>query len=98
MTDGPAELNAAGLKALAQGQPESAVTLLRRAVAADTASPLLWYNLATALRNAGQDAEHDSAIDEALSRDPYFAHALLAKGQFREAAGDAPTEPTPDET
>ena len=89
MTDDPAALNAAGLTALAQGQASTAVTLLRRAVAADTASPLLWYNLATALRSAGSDADHDAAVDEALARDPYFAHALLAKGQFREAAGDA---------
>ena len=88
MTDKPADLNAAGLRALAQGEASAAVTLLRRAVAADPASALLWYNLATALRSAGHDAEHEAATDEALARDPYFAHALLAKGQFRETAGD----------
>jgi aspartyl/asparaginyl beta-hydroxylase (cupin superfamily) len=90
MTDTPAELNAAGLRALAEGQAAAAVTLLQRAVAADDASPLLWYNLATALGSAGRDADHDAAIDEALDRDPYFAHALLAKGRYLEAAGDAP--------
>ncbi len=89
MTGNPAELNAAGLKALSQGQAETAVALLRRAVAGDAASPLLWYNLATALRSAGQEAEHAAAIDEALDRDPYFAHALLAKGRHLETAGDS---------
>ena len=89
MTDGPAERNAAGLRALAQGQAAAAVTLLRQAVAGDPASPLLWYNLATALHSAGLDTDHDAAVDEALARDPYFAHALLAKARSREAAGDA---------
>ena len=92
MTDNPAErnaaeLNTAGLRALAQGQATTAVALLRRAVAADAGSALLWYNLATALRSAGHDAEHDAALDDSLARDPYFAHALLAKAQYCEAVG-----------
>ncbi|NJC08328.1 aspartyl/asparaginyl beta-hydroxylase domain-containing protein [Polymorphobacter fuscus] len=88
MTDDAAGLNAAGLRALSQGQVASAVALLRRAVVADPASPLLFYNLATALHAAGDAASHETAVDEALTRDPYFAHALLAKARLLETRGD----------
>lgn len=89
MTANPAELNAAGLAALARGAAVEAATLLRRAVAADPQSALLWYNLSTALFAADDLVAHDEAIDEALARDPYFDHALLAKGRQLEADGDA---------
>jgi len=88
MSDNPAELNAAGLRALDAGQFGSAVALLRRAVAADAAAPQLWYNLANALQAAGDRAAEEQAIDEALTRDPYFDHALLAKGRLLEDRGD----------
>jgi aspartyl/asparaginyl beta-hydroxylase (cupin superfamily) len=88
MADDPAALNAAGLKALATGEVATAAVLLQRAVAADPASALLWYNLSTALLAAGEVAAQDIAIDEALARDPYFDHALLAKARSLEAAGD----------
>lgn len=87
MTDA-ASLNAAGLRALNQGQATQAVALLRRAVALDGASPLLWYNLANAHLAANEPPAHDKALDEALTLDPYFGHALLAKGRFLEDAGD----------
>ena len=89
MTETAASLNTAGLRALSAGQPAQAVPLLRRAVAADAASPLLWYNLANAYFAANDVAAHDQALDEALTRDPYFSHALLAKGRLLEGAGDA---------
>ena len=89
MTDTPTSLNAAGLRALDAGQPGQAVTLLRRAVAADATSPLLWYNLANAHLAADDTASHDIALDEALTLDPYFGHALLAKGRLLEGTGDA---------
>ncbi|MEY2883814.1 MAG: hypothetical protein RL490_1538 [Pseudomonadota bacterium] len=88
MSDNPAELNAAGLRALGNGQAAAAVTLLHRAVAADSSAPQLWYNLANALRAADDLAGHGEALDEALSRDPYFDHALLAKGRLLEEQGD----------
>jgi tetratricopeptide (TPR) repeat protein len=88
MSENPAELNSAGLHALGQGQAAQAVALLRRAVALDAASPLLWYNLANAHHGTGDLAAHDQALDEALTLDPYFAHALLAKGHLREDKGD----------
>ncbi|MBC7506417.1 MAG: aspartyl/asparaginyl beta-hydroxylase domain-containing protein [Sandarakinorhabdus sp.] len=89
MTDTAASLNAAGLRALNTGDFGAAITRLRRAVALDTSSALLWYNLGNAHLAADDMAAHDHALDEALNRDPYFGHALLAKGRLLEAAGDA---------
>jgi hypothetical protein len=89
MNENPAELNAAGLRALGAGQTGSAVALLRRAVTADPGAPQLWYNLATALNAAGDRAAEGKALDEALTRDPYFDHALLAKGRLLEDSGES---------
>ena len=89
MTDTAASLNAAGLRALNTGDAAHAVMLLRRAVAADATSALLWYNLANAHLAAEDTAAHDLALDEALERDPYFGHALLAKGRRLDTIGDA---------
>lgn len=89
MSENPAELNAASLRALGAGQPGSAVALLRRAVVADPGAPQLWYNLANALQATGDRAAEEQAIDEALTRDPYFDHALLAKGRLLEDRGES---------
>jgi aspartyl/asparaginyl beta-hydroxylase (cupin superfamily) len=89
MADDPAALNSAGLQALGAGDAATAVAMLRRAVAADPASPLLWYNLSTALNVAGADAEECAALDKALDRDPYLGHALLAKGRLHERRGES---------
>ncbi|MBC7504872.1 MAG: aspartyl/asparaginyl beta-hydroxylase domain-containing protein [Sandarakinorhabdus sp.] len=89
MTDTAASLNAAGLRALNTGDFGAAITRLRRAVALDPTSALLWYNLGNAHLAADDLPAHDQALDDALNRDPYFGHALLAKGRLLEAAGDA---------
>ena len=89
MSDNPTTLNAAGLRALSGGQTARAVALLRSAVAGDATSAPLWYNLANALLTADDIPAHDQALDEALTRDPYFGHALLAKGRLLEGTGDA---------
>ena len=88
MADDPAQLNAAGLRALGQGDALGAASLLARAAAADPASPLLWYNLSTAYSAAGDTASEGAALDKALDRDPYFDHALLCKGRLVEDTGD----------
>ncbi len=88
MADDPVALNSAGLRALGQGDAATAATLLRRAVAADPESALLWFNLATALCSAGDRAAEAEALDKALDRDPYFSHALFAKGYHYETGGD----------
>lgn len=88
MSENPAELNVAGLRALGAGQTGSAVALLRRAVAADPGAAQLWYNFSNALHAAGDRAAEEKALDEALTRDPYFDHALLAKGRLLEDSGN----------
>jgi aspartyl/asparaginyl beta-hydroxylase (cupin superfamily) len=88
MSDDPGMLNSAGLKALAGGDTATAVSLLRRAVAADPASALLLYNLSTALNVAGADADEAATLDAALDRDPYLVHALLARGRLAERRGN----------
>jgi aspartate beta-hydroxylase len=88
MADDPAQLNSAGLNALRQGDAATAAALLARAAAADPQSPLLWYNLATAHRARGDAVAEGQALDAALDRDPYFDHALLAKGQTLQDGGD----------
>ena len=66
----------------------NAVALLVRAVAADPQSALLWFNLSTAHNAAGDAAAEAEALDNALDREPYFAHALFAKGYHFESAGN----------
>ena len=90
MTDDPAALNSAGLRALGQGDAATAAALLARAAAADPASALLWYNLSTAHGMAGDAPAQGAALDAALDREPYFDHALLGKGRLLEDAGDTP--------
>ncbi|GGE13459.1 hypothetical protein GCM10011529_19780 [Polymorphobacter glacialis] len=88
MTDDPAALNAAGLRALGQGDAPTAAALLTRAVAADPDSPLLWYNLANAHGAARDTAAQGRALDSALDLAPYFDHALLGKARLLEDAGE----------
>ena len=90
MADDPVALNSAGLRALGQGDSATAIALLRRAVAADPQSALLWFNLATAFGAADNREEEGAALDNALDREPYFGHALFAKGYALETAGDMP--------
>ncbi|MBC7522232.1 MAG: hypothetical protein H7268_14220, partial [Sandarakinorhabdus sp.] len=89
MADDPAQLNSAGLRALHQGDAATAAVLLARAAAADPASPLLWYNLSMAQRATGDTLAEIQALDNALDRDPYFDHALLARGRVCEDRDDA---------
>lgn len=88
MADNPAQLNAAGLAAMRQGDMAAAQALFARAAAADPASALLWYNLSTAHCAAGDRQAEAAALDAALDRDPYFDHALLARGQLHLDAGE----------
>ncbi len=88
MADDPAQLNSTGLRALNQGDAATAVALLRRAVAADDASALLWFNLSTAYNASGDRAAEADALDQALTRDPYLSHALFARGHHLETGGD----------
>ena len=85
----PLVLNALGMHALAGGDAAGARTLLERAVAAHADAPHLWLSLALACRELRDAAAEMSALDKALSLDPYFFLALMQKAALLERQGDA---------
>ena len=87
MTADPAQLNRIGMAALQSGDAPRAVQAFEAAVAADPSAAILWYNLANAHALAGQDDAQLQALEAALDRDPYMAHALLARGRLHEHHG-----------
>lgn len=89
MTADPARLNQAGMAALQRGDAPAAIAAFRAATEADPAAAILWYNLANAHALADDHAARLHALDAALDRDPYMAHALLARGHAHEQAGNA---------
>jgi aspartate beta-hydroxylase len=72
--------NLLGLVKLESGHGDAAAESFRRAAELDPAQPFPWFNLARAYRSLGQFATELQALDEALSRDPYFLPAIVAKG------------------
>jgi aspartate beta-hydroxylase len=87
MTADPAQLNRIGMAALQSGDAPRAVKAFEAAVKADPAAAILWYNLANAHALAAQDDAQLQALEAALDRDPYMAHALLARGRLHEHHG-----------
>jgi len=87
MTADPAQLNRTGMAALQSGDAPRAVRAFEAAVAADPSAAILWYNLANAHALAGADDAQLKALETALDRDPYMAHALLARGRLHEHLG-----------
>lgn len=87
MTSDPTVLNQQGMAALSQGDAARAVAAFAAAAAADPAAAILHYNLANAHALAGNPAAQQDALDAALDRDPYMAHALLARGRLLENQG-----------
>lgn len=67
--------------------PARARDLFEQAAAADTDSPVLPLNLSYAFRDLGDDQRETDAIVRALTIDPYFVPALLAKGELLERSG-----------
>src|SRR5947209_1201399 len=65
----PTALNMLGLNALAEGDHANAASFLRRAIAADPASPDLWMNLARVRREQGDEAGEREALEGALAID-----------------------------
>lgn len=84
----PLALNALGLDALARGECEEAAALLRRAIAADPASPDLWMNLAKARRQQGDDPGEEAALQGALSIDQRHFMALVRMAELLERRGE----------
>ena len=86
--DHPMALNALGLHALSQAQPEEATDLFRRAIAADPVAPDLWMNLAKARREHSDDAGEEAALDGALAIDQRHFMALVRMAELHERRGD----------
>ena len=73
--------NMLGLTQLESGASKEGLASLRRATEVDGAAPIPWFNLANAQRALGDRAGELASLEQALSRDPYFLPALLAKGE-----------------
>jgi aspartyl/asparaginyl beta-hydroxylase (cupin superfamily) len=85
--DHPGVLNAAGMRALLGGEPGTARPLLQRAAELDPASPMLWLNLALAMRELRDETAERDALEKALVADPRFFPALLHKARLLERQG-----------
>ena len=85
--DHPGLLNVAGMRALLGGDPAGARLLLERATGLDPASPMLWLNLALAVRELGDEPGERDALEKALVADPRFFPALLQKARLLERQG-----------
>ena len=83
----PAVLGAAGTLALRKGDAAQAKALLERSLAADSTNAGLLLNLASSLRALNDATGELKALDQALSRDPYFFQALIQKGSLLERLG-----------
>jgi aspartyl/asparaginyl beta-hydroxylase (cupin superfamily) len=77
-------LAAVGMQALREGNVLRARETLQGAVDADATQPMLWLNLALACRAARDSAAEMSALQQALTLDPYFSLALLQKATLLE--------------
>jgi aspartyl/asparaginyl beta-hydroxylase (cupin superfamily) len=77
-----------GVHAMRRGDNAGAVTLLEEAHARQPQDPFTLLTLAKARRGAGNDAGEGEAIDAALTIDPYYLPALLAKAQRFERLGN----------
>ncbi|HEX8308307.1 MAG TPA: aspartyl/asparaginyl beta-hydroxylase domain-containing protein [Allosphingosinicella sp.] len=84
----PAALNALGLNMLAEARRSEAVSLFRRAIAADPRSPELWMNLAKAFRDSGDGAGEREALEGALAIDQRHFMALVRMAELFERSGD----------
>ncbi len=84
--DHPRALLHLGQHLLYRGQPLQARALLERALAAD-ANPMVALNLANACRALGDAGGEMAALVRALTIDPYFVPALLARGALLERLG-----------
>jgi len=85
----PAVLNELGLRMMQRGDAAKARELFERAAQADPSSPSLWSNLAAALAELKLPHDELEAIERALRLEPRHLAALLQKGAFIAATGDA---------
>ena len=79
--------NLLGVIWLGRGALTEAARCFEQAIAAEPDPPFLWANLAIAQRGLGDRNRELASLEQALSRDPYFLPALLAKGETLRALG-----------
>ena len=82
--DHPQVLNARGMRALADADAAMAARCFATAAAQDANQPILWINLATAHRLAGDDAAERKALEEALALDRRNLTAQLRLAELHE--------------
>lgn len=77
----PHLLNARGMRALADGDHDTAVASFRAAAKADPREGVLWVNLASAYRAMGDDDGERQSLEQALDRNRlnFMAHFRLAE-------------------
>lgn len=85
--DHPVALNILGRQALANDAPSEAAALFRRAIVADPVAPELHLNLATALRQNGDDSGEQAALEGALAIDQRHFMALVRLAELFERQG-----------
>jgi aspartate beta-hydroxylase len=80
----PRALNARGARALTDGDAESAADYFAKAAEADPEQPILWMNLASAARAAGNADLERKALERALEIDRFYFGALVRKAELEE--------------
>ena len=80
----PLVLNEAALRKLNSGDPEGALALFEKVVAAEPNSPELLFNYASTLRRLDSIDEAAETIDRLLAVDPANLSALIEKGELQE--------------
>jgi len=86
--DHPRALMHLGQDALYRGQPQQAQQLLQQAARADPGNPAVPLNLSFVFRALGDTAQETDALIRALTIDPYFLPALLARAALLERTGN----------
>jgi aspartate beta-hydroxylase len=86
-SDHPLAFHRLGIHAFQRGAYDEAVLALERAVEIKPDDPFIRLMLANAERARGNDVGELEVLDAALTLDPYFYPALLAKGGWQERRG-----------
>jgi aspartyl/asparaginyl beta-hydroxylase (cupin superfamily) len=87
--DNPAVFAAYGVQALRNGDADTAKAFFEKAIARNGATPSLYLNLASALRDVGDSVGEMDALQSALALDPYFYLAQFQKASLLEKLGQA---------
>ncbi|MFV4725611.1 tetratricopeptide repeat protein, partial [Mycobacterium tuberculosis] len=74
-------LNLLGSATMENGHPEEAISLFRRAVAAEPKSPFLRFNLGEAYRRTQAYALAVPCFQQAVARKPDFSEAIALAGE-----------------